>query len=430
MPQDFRWGGIDFKKMCKEVFRNFWMIPAVMVTAFLGISLLDHFTFSPMYTSRAVVAVYPFDNLYTLDIATDSMDAVNSVNSVLNSDMFLIDLEKEMGKLKERSFYSSPISNTNMLVLEARSPTPADAYLTLRHVLKSYRKYAGQLPGNSTLEVLSRPEIPFKATNESKILRYRLLLTLFAGFSMGCLLLLLYIGRSTCKTAGAVRRQYKEARFYTLPPSGNGRKKGGRAKVDRRMKAMALTAMELFQLTRALGARTLFFTSAARKEGKTDLVLDLAGELSAMGRRITVVEGDMKHPAMLSLAEEAENTPEGALQDVLQGKTGISESVFHYEEKDCMILPARQESFQDDYTFTATEASALLRALEKETDLILIDGGTWDHSGEAGIWLEAADASFAVFAPDRASFEKGDRLMEDLEKGRKPFAGVILNGFG
>lgn len=191
MSYDFRWGGLSIRKLCSEMLGNFWMIIVSMVITFLGISVLVELTSVPLYTSNAVVAVYPFHTLYTLDGSTDTLDTAASVGSVFNSAAFQDGLEERIGKVDERSFMSAQISNSNMLMLEAESPSSADAYITVRTAIEYYSVYSDQLPRDVELEVVSQPDVSYTGTNESKLLKYRPLLTLFIGASVGSLLVLM-----------------------------------------------------------------------------------------------------------------------------------------------------------------------------------------------------------------------------------------------
>ena len=88
MSKEMHWGGINGKSLCKAIFADIWMVFAVMVIIYLGLGIAGNLRNTPSYTSSAVVAVYPFNQMYTLENSSSALETVGAVNEVLNSEMF------------------------------------------------------------------------------------------------------------------------------------------------------------------------------------------------------------------------------------------------------------------------------------------------------------------------------------------------------
>ena len=277
MSNDLRWGGIGVKGLFKAILPDIWMVFAVMIIAYLGIGIAGNMRYTPSYTSSTVVAVYPFNKISTPEASSDSLETVGAVSQVFNSGMFATGLKERLEEPVDFYLYSQQIDGTYLMKLSVSAASPADAYRTLQASLDYYDEIAPHLIGKSSLEILTEPDFPLSASNEPGLLRRRNLLTLFAGFAMGCFLILMYAMRKTYKSASAIRSYYKDVRFFGVRTPDSMRK----------------TALQLMQMLRAKDGRSIFVTSAASGEGKKKIIASLAKELEEYGRSVIIMETDL-----------------------------------------------------------------------------------------------------------------------------------------
>lgn len=433
MLSDFRWGSFSIRKLCAEVLKNIWMVISVMIITFLGADLLDRAVFAPVYTSESIVAVYPFNTLYTLDSSTDTWDAVVSVTSVFNSDMFRAGLEAQIGKMDGRSFYAGQITNTNMVKLKAESPDPADAYKTIRAVINYYEVFSTRLPEQSSLEILLQPEIPFKISRRSALHKYRVLLTLFMGAVMGALLVLLYAARPTYKTVGAFKRTYTDVRCFILSPitkdcKWQARKTSSRNKKNRE-NDIKTAAVELRQFMRSCGKKSVFLTSADQEDSKAEVTVSLAKEFSDQGYKVVLIDTDFKKPSLESFFGSIEHSSQGSLWDVLKGKCTAEKAVVSLPGEGLQGIFFGDESAEDDFSYSAEDVISLLDALNNLADVILVNGKTWNSANDVVIWSESVGVTLVVCSQDKTDFRTLDNMLEEIRNGNSVFAGCVLNGF-
>lgn len=433
MLSDFRWGSFSIKKLCIEVLKNFWMIIAVMIITFLGTDLLDRAVYTPMYTSESIVAVYPFNTLYSLDSSTDTWDAVVSVTSVFNSDMFRVGLEDQTGQLGGRSFSAEQITNTNMLKLRAESPDPADAFKTIRAAINYYEEFSSSLPEQSTLEILLQPEISFKVSDKSPLHKYKVLLTLFMGFAVGALLVLLYVARPTYKTVGAFKRTYKDVRCFVLSPMTKEHKRTVQKDRSRKKKSreqdIRTTVVELRQLLRHYGKKSILLTSSDPEDGKAELAVSLAKEFADQGYKVVLIDADFRPLSLESFFRNIENSTGSSLLDILKEKCTAEEAGVSFSEERIQVISAGDESTEDDFSFTAEDVIFVLNALTSLYDVILVNGKIWNSATDVCVWSESVGATLVVCGQDKADFRTIDVMIEEIGNGNSVFAGCVLNGF-
>ena len=432
MSNELHWGGINGKSLCKAVASDIWMVFAVMVITFLGLGIAGNMKYTPSYTSSAVVAVYPFNQMYTLEASSSALETVGAVNEVFNSEMFDTGLKNRLAEPVDYSLYSYQIDRTFILMLSASSSSPENAYQVLRAALDYYGEISSNLVGDSRLEILSEPDFPSSASNSSKILKHRPLLTLFMGFATGCFLVLMYAARKTYKSSSAIQSCYKNVRFFRVPasaPDKHSRRKNRRSGSVPDQETMRKTALELLQMLRAKKGSSIYVTSATHKEGKTEFMVSLARELSGFGKSVLILETDSENADISEHFDASDILPEHTLSVLLQDGVANESVAAAIPDRSIKVIFANNNT-QDDFVPNMTEdVGKILEQAEKHVDVILVDGCTWTGSGDDRLWREAADTSLAVCRQDKADFYAIDRMMTDLQENDPGFLGCVLYGF-
>ena len=432
MSNELHWGGINGKSLCKAVVSDIWMILAVMVITYLGLGIAGSMKYTPSFTSEAVVAVYPFNQMYTLEASSSALDTVGAVNEVFNSEMFGTGLNNRLAEPADYSLYSQQIDGTFILMLSVSSSSPEKAYQILRAALDYYGEISSNLVGDSQLEILTEPSFPLSASNSSKILEHRPLLTLFMGFAMGGFLILMYAVRKTYKTSSAIQRCFKNVRFFKVEASAsykhsrrNKRKSGSITNQE----TMRKTALEVLQMLRAKKGRSIFVTSAAHKEGKTEVTVFLARELADFGKSVLILETDSENTDLSKHLGVSDILPVHTLSVLLQDGASLESVAAAIPDQNIKVIFVKDNTQDDFAAYMAEDVRKILEQAEKLVDVILVEGRIWTGSGDDRIWREAADTSLAVCRQDKADFYAIDRMMTDLQENDSPFLGCVLYGF-
>ena len=415
MLNDFHWGGINVKGLCKAVLPDIWMAFAVMVIAYICLGYVGNMKYAPSYTSSTVVAVYPFNKMYTPDDSSGALDTVSSVNEVFNSEMFRTGIQERLTGAEDFSLSSEQIRGTNILIMSVSSSSPENAYKVLRTALEYNEEISSHLVGDSHLEILTAPDFPLSASNDSGILKNRTLLALFMGFAMACFLVLMYLMKKTYKTASAIQKYYKNIRFFRIKASDTGKqihRNKGKSRVIPNQEAMRKTAIELIQMLRAKKAKSIFITSSASGEGKTEITVSLARELVCLGKSVIILETD----------------PEN---NKIEESVDFERLTADLPDESMKVIYADKNDELNDFSHIADEVENKfdLELLEYISDVVLVDGHIWTGSRDERIWKEAAGTSLAICRQDKADFNAVERMMMDLQENNSEFLGCVLYGF-
>ena len=484
MSNELHLGGMNVKSLFKAVVSDIWMIFAVMAITYLGLGIAGNMNYTPTFTSSAVVAVYPFNQMSTLEVSSSALETVSAVNEVFNSEMFRTGLKNRLAEPAEYSLYSRPIDRTFILMLSVNSYSPENAYQILRTALDYYGEISSHLVGNSHLEILTEPDFPLTSSNSSRILKHRSLLTLFMGFAAGCFLVLMYAMKKTYKSASAIQSCYKNVRFFRVAASvsdkqrrrikgksegemnqgntgktlmkfvrimqakrdsfqswyknlriiqgaasafDNINKRIGRSGNATHQENLRKTALEVMQMLRAKKGSSIFVTSATQNEGKTEVAVSFAREMAGYGKSVIILETDSENTDVSMYPGFSDILPGYSLSVLLQDKTALKNAAV--PNGNIRVIFADQYTKDDFIPHMAEDAEKTLKKLQKLADVILIDGCIWNGSEDERIWRAAADTSLAVCRQDKADFYAIDRMMADLRENDPGFLGCVLYGF-
>ena len=432
MTDGFLWGGINIRKFCRVLFRNFWMIIAIMITTYLGLDLVDKQTYTPHYTSSAVVAVYPKSSyrFHTIETVYDLSQKTEVTNSVFNSDLFQAGLHNQNPSLQDCTIESTQIVNTDLLEIYVTSGNPENALTAIKAVLDYYSQFSGSMTGAPEAKIIYGPEAPYQMYNNSKVHKYKVHLSVLSGFMMAGLLLIMYLARKTYKTERSIRRRYKSIRFFSLPliKSASENKKGNLPK-RKSQESIKKVALEIKQVLQKYNKNTLFVTSFTDKEGGTAFLSSLAGELAEQNKDVILIETESRQQDGASESDASEDVENNTFLDVLRQKGTVKDAMFYNEELKVHCIQCGMDNIYDDISISADDVRQVLHDCLDYADIVLVNGAAWFPSRYAHIWHEAVDASVALCRQDDAYFFKVDEMLSDLNKGDTYFAGCVLLGF-
>jgi receptor protein-tyrosine kinase len=116
--------------------------------------------------------------------------------------------------------------------------------------------------------------------------------------------------------------------------------------------------------------RVVMVSSAVPAEGKTTTVINLAQALADAGRRVTVVEADLRRPrvmAMLGLVEGA------GLTNVLAGTADLTDVLQPVGDGNLQVLGAGPVAPNPGELLASGQMRTLLEKLRSESDYVLVD---------------------------------------------------------
>ncbi len=165
-------------------------------------------------------------------------------------------------------------------------------------------------------------------------------------------------------------------------------------------------------------------TSSVPGEGKTTNALALAHNFIGMGKKVLLVEGDIRRR---TLNEYFDKVPKHGVVSILTGERGFDEVVFRPQELDCDILPGDKSSVNAADLFSSDKFRDFLRELRQAYDAIIIDTPPVLVVPDARIIAQSADALLFSVKWDSTSHAQISESMRLMKASNIRPTGFVLS---
>jgi receptor protein-tyrosine kinase len=175
----------------------------------------------------------------------------------------------------------------------------------------------------------------------------------------------------------------------------------------------------------------LVFTSSRPMEGKTTLVTNLGFALAEIGRKVLLVDGDMRRPRLHRIFDEAN---EWGLSDVLREWDSIEQLPLKVLVKktavpDIYLLPGGVSTDNILGLLHSGRMSKLLTRFREEFDYVLVDSPPCLEFGDARNLARSADGLVLVVRAGHTERKMAEAAVQRLEADGIRVTGVVLNGW-
>jgi capsular exopolysaccharide synthesis family protein len=117
--------------------------------------------------------------------------------------------------------------------------------------------------------------------------------------------------------------------------------------------------------------KTLLITSTVASEGKSTSALAIARSLSAMGKHVLVVDGDLRRPSSTKLIS---HSPNPTFSDVLSGSVTTQRVIEERSGEPFSIVPAGKPRGNPVTLLGASGLKAVFEKLATNYDIVIVDG--------------------------------------------------------
>ena len=276
--------------------------------------------------------------------------------------------------------------------------------------------------------ILSDAVVPINPSEPRKslILGMSGMLGLIAGIGF---VLLREAGNNSFRTA----RDLEQATGYTVLGQIPKMPVGSRRKVltylsDRPMSAASeayrnlRTSLMLSQADHP--PQVIVVTSSVPGEGKTTNALALAQNLRGLGKRVLLVEGDMRRR---TLHQYFETMPDHGIVSVLRGETTLSDAIFKTPGFGADILAGEQTSTNAADLFSSEPFLDFLTEARKNFDAIIIDTPPILVVPDARIIAEQADAVLFTVYWDKTTKPQVEESLRLFHTSGQRITGLVLS---
>lgn len=181
----------------------------------------------------------------------------------------------------------------------------------------------------------------------------------------------------------------------------------------------------IFSLPKEKDCRIVAVTSADMGDGKSTTSINLANSLAQAGKRVLIVEGDMRLPYM---SERLLIEAEPGLSDYLVGNTEFSQMIqktptrISFDAITAGSLPPNPSEL-----LTSVRMMELLQALATGYDYILLDLPPLNVVADAAALADVVDGYIMVVRQDKTNMRSVDAAMNKLDIVNGKVLGFVVN---
>ena len=171
--------------------------------------------------------------------------------------------------------------------------------------------------------------------------------------------------------------------------------------------------------------RRMAVCSPGMREGKTTFSVNLATSLAKSGKKVLLIDGDLRKPDVRRMLKMSNGTL--GVQDVLLGEEA-SQAVVSLSDSGLHVLPANVRHLADAYELLVSPtAKEQMERLSREYDHVIIDTPPTLAFPDAQVWATMADAVVLVGFAGRTTAQELKEAEGRLSRVRARVLGVILS---
>jgi succinoglycan biosynthesis transport protein ExoP len=366
---------------------------------------------------------------------------VDQMGNLADLEVRRVGLAERLGELTQtRDRYVQQMDNLPALEeeqrqLERQLQAAQGTYEALLSQLQEVRVVENQTVGN--VQIVSLAQVPKGPIGPSRKLY------LVVGGGLGILLaiataFLLDLLDSSVKTIKEVKELYGYTLLGVIPLVKEGGRSDTTPMVDAGLPRLlvhqhAHTAVrEAYQILQAnlkflqsdSELKTVVLTSAVPGEGKSEVTANLAAALAQVGRKVLVVDADMRcprqHHAMNVMNQQG-------LSHVITGQAALRDCI-RPVMKNLDVLTAGAVPPNPVALLDSKRMQSLLRSLSQHFDMVLIDAPPLAGYADASILGRIADGILLVVRPGVVDYAQGRNAKGILMQSQQRVLGMVANG--
>ena len=334
-------------------------------------------------------------------------------------------------KSYEARFMKLPKSTLELARLERKSAALEKLYILLEQRYQEALINVQSQPGN--VIVIDKARIPKSPSKPNRIMIILVGLVLGSGLAFGYVFIKNYFD-DTVKVPEDIKN--KNINVLAWIPKIEGIDMNGKldfqfivAKSPDSIPSEAFRALRtrvVFSKLAKDSLKTILVTSAAPKEGKTTISINLAGSFALTNKKTLLIDCDLRKPQIHHIFKSNKSP---GLINYLIGDVLIEEIIKSTEIDNLKFVTTGTIPPNPAEMLDSNEMKELLAKFRSEYDIVILDSPPIIAVTDSEILSSIVDGTIIVVSADTTEIELMERAVELIKRENTQFLGTVLNNF-
>lgn len=436
---EYRFSAGHVIAVIQDVLRQWYLIVAVALMTSMGVFVLKDMSYTPQYaTSTTLVISAGGTSSSTFQNLSATRDLAEVFTEVLNSTLLQSKVMEQVGITSfDGKITASAIPETNLLTVQVTGSDPRIVFLVSKAIEEHHGMVSEDLLGGIILEVLKEPTVPMAPLNPLSLKH-----AVKKGAVLSAAAMILLLGTISLMS-DKVRSRAEADRKLRCQILGElyheQKNKTFRRKLFRKKTSILIsdhiTSFAYTEAVNKLASRVekhlhqrekvLMVTSFLENEGKTTVAVNLAISLAQKGRRVLLLDCDLRKPSCALTLKQ--NAVDLGVADVLSGRVMLENAIRRVGETNLYLVPGKKGHQAAADLIGTPMMESLLQNAAQMFDYVIMDTPPMSLTPDAETLSELADASLLVVRQNNAQAGDLNSCVDILERSGSHMLGCVLN---
>jgi len=170
--------------------------------------------------------------------------------------------------------------------------------------------------------------------------------------------------------------------------------------------------------------KTLSITSCNPSEGKTTTSINLAISMAKAGKKVLLIDGDLRKPMVLKRLG-GKNTK--GLSNLISGTASFEEVLNHTSIPNFDYIACGPKPPNPSELISSARFSEFLKTVREAYDMVIVDTPPLGSVIDCAVISSQTDGTLMVIKANSVDYRQAQRVKQQLEKANAKILGVVLN---
>lgn len=180
-------------------------------------------------------------------------------------------------------------------------------------------------------------------------------------------------------------------------------------------------------LSASSGCKVILITSSVPEEGKSNVAINLATTMAAGGKKVVLVDGDLRKGSLSRYLHLNRNRP--GISNVVANQCTLTDALVRFKNVQFTLLPVGPLPPNPSEMLATPAVEALFKGLREYYDYVIVDTPPVSVVTDAAVMCRFADGVILVVHPGVTTTQGAQLSKKNLEAVHAHILGVVLNGY-